>query len=238
MTKWFDGSSGSAVSLPGVMQLNLTAAWLEPQLTVGQSPADGSSAGTADTQYLLVKLLLRNAAADRVLVYDSWNGSGQFPIECSAALLDDAGQSGRLVPLKEAPLPGRQKEVGLQPSESLEELLVFEVPAKAAEQYRLMLPRAAFGQSKWIGFELPRIMLRKPIPVEVADGGDAAPAADAPAAPRAMANQTEPVAATNTTAAPAGNAADKPAAPDNGAQPDDVKGLLESIKNSKTPPTP
>ncbi len=113
--------------------------------------------GRPRREYLLVSIELENAGADRKLEHAGWGGNS--PASSRATLTDSLGKTYRLKRFRGVPADGQPATASIGPKEQIEDLLVFDPPAEAAEFLLLELPAAAFGQPGDVCFKIPREMI-------------------------------------------------------------------------------
>lgn len=113
--------------------------------------------GRPRRDYLLVTIELENAGADRKLEHASWGGNG--PTGSRATLTDSLGKTYRLKRFRGVGTDGRPATAPIDPNERIEDPLVFDPPAGAAEFLLLRLPAAAFGRPGELCFKIPREMI-------------------------------------------------------------------------------
>lgn len=212
--RWFDLSQATAITSKS-MKLQVTGAWLDDG--PGGAVADGDASATSRRR-LCIELRLTNSQPELPLNYGLWNGTGGAGGKQAALLLDESDSAYRFVPATEYSDTARQTvPVRLKPGQSIQDLLVFELPNDDIDfaNVRLLLPVAAVGQGKrHLGLKIPRERIADQRPVELA-GADRATGAEtagddempAPAAGPAKGS----VANDAGTAKPAAPAAAKPA---------------------------
>lgn len=130
----------------------------------GTDTGDGGNAPDADSsedasRRVYVQATVRNAAANNIVDYSSWNGTGILGRDAQAWLLTGEGSVLSMVSPQATAGENRRTSVSLEPGQSVDDWLVFEAPAGQVEDLRLVLPRAALGSTGYIGFELPKVML-------------------------------------------------------------------------------
>jgi hypothetical protein len=127
---------------------------------------------------LNVEVEMANLSSTESLDFRGWSADSSAAADSRVVLVDDAGR-----PLQPASSPSTRDRSGtmarrLRPAERHIEQLVFVLPERESAYYRLALPYAAIGHSGYLGFEIPRQMIKDqpPEPDDVA----AAPAASQP----------------------------------------------------------
>ena len=207
MGKWLD-ATGQKGGLRDIVAIGVGKAWLDK---VAGKPA-----------VLNVEVQLANRSLDETLEFSGWRPDNQPQSESQATMIDDAGSVLRAAPVR--PAAGRRAaRRRIAPEESATEQLSFVFPDKESKYFRLALPYAALGQTGYLGFELPRQMIKE---------GD--PDAKEKVAPEAVEPKPETLLPTDATVKP------KPGEPETIG---DLRSEIERSGDAKTdamkePPKP
>lgn len=157
--KWLDATRYKG-AVRDVVGIRMGRTWLDK--------ADGKPA------VLNVEIQITNRSADEPLEFSGWRPDDQPQVESQAAMVDDAGAALRAAAARPAAGRGAARR-WIAPGESTTEQLSFVFPDNNAKHFRLALPYAALGQTGYLGFELPRQMIKTEAMKEPAE-----PAADEP----------------------------------------------------------
>lgn len=150
-------------TLRNVMRLHVPNAWW--------------SDGDAERRALIVEVEVENVSETRPLDYRGWNRS---PANAGQAAILLAGEEVA-IEAQPAAATGPAPAVGrLAPGERLIERLRFPLAHTHATPLRIVLPYAAVGQTGYVGFEIPRVLILAQSPE-----AEVAAKPDAPAAPNA-----------------------------------------------------
>jgi hypothetical protein len=152
-TDWVDASR-DAVQF-GDVRVRLVSATIGPaelKVPKGKKPPK--------EKYLIVKVRVSNAGAERLVQFRSWNGPAA-PGEKMAPVLQD--DQGRNYPLKVFPpdfeVVGRVPQANLPPGKKVEDVLIFEGRPAQVEFLRLELPASAFGSSGAVRMHIPASLI-------------------------------------------------------------------------------
>jgi hypothetical protein len=106
-------------------------------------------------KYLLIPVRLSNVNGARKITYESWNAPGQ-----TGGLRD---QKDRVYPVPSLPagaqVPGQVQSAALLPGKFVNDVLIFEAPARQVEYLRLELPAAAIGGTGQLRLLIPSSMI-------------------------------------------------------------------------------
>jgi len=112
---------------------------------------------------LLVKLRVSNASVDRRVDYRSWGESPDKEQKIMPRLTDDSGTEYRLQKFEPAwAIVGHVPKASLPTAKWVDDVLVFQAPARRIAYLRLELPGAAVGLAGKFQFEIPRRMISFP----------------------------------------------------------------------------
>ena len=146
--EWVDIGS-SSWQLDDV-RLSVPAVRLEPLELTG--PKNRKKVTKENVLQIWVRI--KNVGVTRKIDYRGWSVAAG---EAAPRLTDPAGKvlpAKRFDPGWEP--PGRPQTITLFPGRSVLQLLVFEAPSSATDQFRLELPGAAFGSSETVRLLVPR----------------------------------------------------------------------------------
>jgi hypothetical protein len=104
---------------------------------------------------LVIRLRISNAAADRLVAYQSWSR----PADKAPRLEDDTGKSYALRDLGSDQAVGQIRQAWLPMAKWVDDVLVFEKPAGKIEWLRLELPCARVGLTGQFRLEIPRRLI-------------------------------------------------------------------------------
>ncbi|HEV3078425.1 MAG TPA: hypothetical protein VGY66_01545 [Gemmataceae bacterium] len=112
---------------------------------------------------LLVKLRVSNASVDRRVDYGSWGESPDKEQKTMPRLTDDSGKEYRLQKFEPGwTIVGHVPKASLPTAKWVDDVLVFQSPARGIAYLRLELPGAAVGLAGKFQFEIPRRMISFP----------------------------------------------------------------------------
>jgi hypothetical protein len=112
---------------------------------------------------LLVKLRVSNASVDRRVDYHSWSEALDKEQKTMPRLTDDSGKEYRLQHLEPGwTIAGHVPKASLPTAKWVDDVLVFQAPARRIAYLRLELPGAAVGLAGKFQFEIPRRMISFP----------------------------------------------------------------------------
>lgn len=167
--KWLDATRQKG-GLRNVAGIGVGKAWLEEP--------DGKPT------VLNVEVQITNRSRDEPLEFSGWRPDNQPQAESRASLYDEAGVALRTAPERKTPVsPASVRRAArrwINPGESTTEQLAFVFPGDESKLFRLALPYAAIGQTGYLGFELPRQMIKQGTPdaKEAAEPKAAEPASE------------------------------------------------------------
>lgn len=167
--KWLDATRQKG-GLRDVAGIGVAKAWLEGP--------DGKPT------VLNVEVQITNRSRDEPLEFSGWRPDNQPQAESRACLYDEAGVALRTAPERKTPAsPASVRRAArrwINPGESTTEQLAFVFPGNESKLFRLALPYAAIGQTGYLGFELPRQMIKQGTPdaKKAAEPKTAQPAAE------------------------------------------------------------
>jgi hypothetical protein len=122
---------------------------------------DPARARAARDRHLLITLRIYNLGTERRLAYSSWGEPSPGREEEVARLSDNTGRTYRLKSFGAgAEVVGRSAHASLAPGKYVDDMLIFDPPAAAAEHLRLELPGAACGAAETFRLQLPRTMVQ------------------------------------------------------------------------------
>jgi hypothetical protein len=146
---WVDASQ-EAVQF-GDVRVKLVSATIGPaelKLPKGKKPPK--------EKYLIVKVRVSNAGAERVVQFRSWYEAAVRGEQAAAVLQDNQGKT---YPMKVFPpdveVVGRVTQATLPPGKKVEDLLIFEWRPTQVEFLRLELPASVFGSSGAVRMQIP-----------------------------------------------------------------------------------
>lgn len=143
--KWLDATRQKG-GLRNIVGLGVEKAWLDQ--------ADGKPA------VLNVEVKITNRSGEEPLEFSSWRSDSQPLSESQATMIDDADTTLPAAPAR--PAAGRRAaRRRIAPGESVTEQLSFVFPERDSKLFRLVLPYAALGQTGYLGFEVPRQMIKE-----------------------------------------------------------------------------
>lgn len=148
---WIDASSDSA-KLQDV-RVRITAVWLD----FVKGPA-----GVSPKKFLLVQLQIENQNPDKEAGYRGWSVTERNAGKAAPAqLADDKGKAYRIATRHDTIVKpaGQIDKEFIKPSQTLDDLLVFEPVHDKVEFLRLALPAANLGGEGMLGFQIPGAML-------------------------------------------------------------------------------
>lgn len=106
--------------------------------------------------YVIVRIGIRNVERDRRVEYRSWSGSGALTDAGLAELTDRAGKK---YPREDFGLglqvAGQVTTATVNPTETVEDTLIFKATGKESDVYRLELPGSAVGEDGAFRFAIP-----------------------------------------------------------------------------------
>lgn len=146
----------------------------EQSTEASQTDAATTTKDPSTFRYVFVQLRVTNASADQPLTYLGWNGDGETKQSKDARLIVEDGDECLFVSRIESPRDDRRSESTIAPGETLDDVLVFELPDTSFERLRLVLPAEAIGQSSYLGYEIKKSDLA----VALAADSGAAPIAE------------------------------------------------------------
>lgn len=167
--KWLDAARQKRV-IRDVARLGVNKAWLDE--------------GDGKAMILNIEIQMTNLSPDEPLEFSGWRPDNQPQPEARACLYDEAGVALRTAPERKTPAsPASVRRAArrwINPGESTTEQLAFVFPGDESKLFRLALPYAAIGQTGYLGFELPRQMIKQGTPdaKEAAGPKAAEPAAE------------------------------------------------------------
>jgi predicted Zn finger-like uncharacterized protein len=148
---WLDASRESAKV--GDVNVRVTAAWIDfPKGPAGVSPK----------KFLLIQVQLENQSADKQADYQGWSVPEAVPGKAAPArLTDPVGKILKLATPQDTVIKpaGQLRREFLMPTQTLDDLLIFEAPAKTPEYLRLELPAENIGGTGSLGLQLPGTMI-------------------------------------------------------------------------------
>ncbi|RMF94965.1 MAG: hypothetical protein D6741_12130 [Planctomycetota bacterium] len=115
----------------------------------------GATTGHTANPYLILRMELTNRSGDKSLSYRSWSLSGD-----EIALVQQDGERLNQKILRGMKVVGQQTQGTIPPGDTIDEVLVFELPEgvtdpTALKDLRLKLPASAFGEEGEFAFYVP-----------------------------------------------------------------------------------
>jgi hypothetical protein len=152
--QWIDASSKTVVVGNSVISI--------PSAQVGPvALATLTGPGESDKPYLAITVRVRNTDSTRRLPYRRWSKEALFGSP-PATLADEFGNQYRHVTFGIDQVVGQQRQqVHVNPGESVDDLLVFEVPIPRARSVFLTLAAEEIDSRGVIRFRLPESMFRR-----------------------------------------------------------------------------
>jgi hypothetical protein len=144
VSRWLEATRQKG-GIKDVVRLGVGHAWLDS--------ADGRTA------ILNVEIEITNLSPDDSLTFAGWQPDVQSQKELRAVMADDAQTLLAAAPSRAA-AKRRAASRRIGPGQSEKEHLSFLLPARDSKQFRLALPYAALGQTGYLGFELPKQMIK------------------------------------------------------------------------------
>ncbi|HPM82721.1 MAG TPA: DUF4339 domain-containing protein [Candidatus Anammoximicrobium sp.] len=147
--KWLDATrqkGGLRDGARSIVRIGVERAWVD---RAANKPA-----------VLNVEVQISNRSDEEPLEFTGWRPDNQPQPDSQATMFDDAGAALQAATAR--PAAGRRAaRRHVAPGESVTEQLSFVFPERDSKQFRLALPYAALGQTGYLGFELPRQMIKK-----------------------------------------------------------------------------
>lgn len=144
VSRWLEATRQKG-GIRDVVRLSVGNAWLDP--------ADGKLA------VLNVEIEITNLSPDDPLDFAGWRPEAQPQTDLRAVMADDA-QTLLAAASSRVAAKRRATRRRIAPGQSETEQLSFLMNDRDAKQFRLALPYAALGQTGYLGFELPRQMIK------------------------------------------------------------------------------
>ncbi len=144
VSRWLEATRQKG-GIKDVVRLSVGNVWLDT--------ADGKAA------ILNVEIQISNLSPDDPLDFSGWRPELQPQKDLHAVMADDAQTVLAAAPSRAA-AKRRVARRRIAPGQSETEQLSFVMPDSDSKQFRLALPYAALGQTGYLGFELPRQMIK------------------------------------------------------------------------------
>jgi hypothetical protein len=144
VSRWLEATRQKG-GIKNIVRLGVGNAWLDS--------VDGKPA------ILNVEVEITNLSLDTPLDFAGWRPEVQAQTELQAVMADDAPTLLAAAPLRVA-AKRRAARRRIAPGQSEIEQLSFLLPEGDSKQFRLALPYAALGQVGYLGFELPKQMIK------------------------------------------------------------------------------
>jgi hypothetical protein len=107
-----------------------------------------------NTEYLLLKIHLKNSSETQITRYSSWNGADFTISRDFATLKDNFGNAYQRVGFGMRDVVGQNKHLTIRPGEQGSDLFVFQVPIEKAIELFLELPAKNFGGKGMLRFKI------------------------------------------------------------------------------------
>ncbi len=149
VSKWLDATrqkGGFRDGARSIVRVGVERAWVD---RAANKPA-----------VLNVEIQITNRSDEEPLEFTGWRPDNQPQPDSQATMFDGAGAALRTATGR--PAAGRRAaRRHVAPGESVTEQLSFAFPERDSKLFRLALPYAALGQTGYLGFELPRHMIKE-----------------------------------------------------------------------------
>jgi hypothetical protein len=137
------------------------------KVVIGKVPLNSTTPNTtSQNPLLMIQINLLNTNPTRKVDYDSWAGRGAPSAGGVATLSDNLGNSYKRASFGPGAYPAGAVEgaASIYPDKAVTDVLVFELPLKAATHIDLELPAKNVGAGGAIRFRIPASSVAQPVP--------------------------------------------------------------------------